>query len=64
MMKAILHITLLLLFIATSPNAFAEKQFYVGGGVGQSYVEQDNVFQDEDFDEEGFAIKAFCWLSI
>lgn len=60
MKKAILNISILLLFIATSSNAFAEKQFYVGGGIGQSYIEQDNVFQNEDFDEEDFAFKAFA----
>lgn len=60
MKKAILHITILFLFITTSSNVFAEKQFYVGGGVGQSYIEQDNVFQNEDFDEEDLALKAFA----
>ena len=60
MFKVIKFFSIIILLNFASTTVFAEKQFYVGGGVGQSYVEQDNVFLNQDFDEEDFAFKAFA----
>ncbi len=41
---------------------YGQQKFYVGGGIGQSNVEEDNVIFSEDFDEEDFAFKVFGGL--
>ena len=38
---------------------YAQQPFYVGGSIGQSYVEEKNVVGGEDFDEEDFGFKVF-----
>ncbi len=45
---------------ALSTIAVAAPPFYVGGSIGQSYVEEDNVLAGEDFEDEDFAFKAFA----
>ena len=50
-------LAILFLTFTLSTFAFAQQPFYVGGGIGQSYVEEDNVASGEDFDEEDFAFK-------
>ncbi len=39
--------------------AYGQQQFYIGGGIGQSYVEEEDVVFNEDFDEEDFGFKVF-----
>lgn len=39
--------------------AYGQQEFYVGASIGQSYVEEDDVIFDEDFDEEDFGFKVF-----
>ncbi len=50
---------ILLFLCACSSVALAETHFYVGGSIGESYVEEDDV-PGEDFDSEDFAFKAFA----
>ena len=50
---------ILFLLCVLSTHSLAQQQFYIGGGIGQSYVEEDDVLGSEDFDEEDFAFKAF-----
>ena len=52
-------LTILFLAFMLSTVALAQLHYYVGGGIGQSYVEEDNVASGEDFDEEDFAYKVF-----
>ncbi len=54
----IILITILLCAVNVSVNA--QQFFYVGGGIGQSYIEQDNVLANEDFEGDDFAYKAFA----
>ena len=51
--------TILLLTFMLSTTAFAQQPYYIGGGIGQSYVEEDNVASGQDFDDEDFAFKLF-----
>jgi len=60
-MKNILSLSAVLLILSTlSTAALAESPFYVGGSIGQSYVEEDNVLPGEDFDDEDFGFKVFA----
>jgi len=60
-MKNILGFSLTLLFISMfTSTVFADSAFYVGGSIGQSYVEEDNALGNEDFDDEDFGFKAFA----
>ena len=58
-MKSILSL-FSIIFILASANVYAEKSFYAGASIGESYVEEDNVLADEDFDDEDFAFKVFA----
>ncbi|MEJ2115950.1 MAG: outer membrane beta-barrel protein [Gammaproteobacteria bacterium] len=49
----------LFLSITFSASVLAAPPFYVGGGIGQSYVEENNVFAGDDFDDEDFGFKVF-----
>ncbi len=51
--------TVLFFACVLSTSALAASSFYVGGGIGQSYVEEDNVLPGEDFEGEDFAFKVF-----
>ena len=51
--------TVLFFACVLSTSALAASPFYVGGGIGQSYVEEDNVLPGEDFEGEDFAFKVF-----
>ncbi len=60
-MKNIFGLSVVLLILSTlSTVVLAEQPFYVGGGIGESYVEEDNVLAGEDFDDEDFGFKAFA----
>jgi opacity protein-like surface antigen len=60
-MKNILGLSAVLLILSTlSTAALAEPPFYVGGSIGQSYVEEDDVLPGEDFDDEDFGFKVFA----
>ena len=59
MKKSVVVLKSLLITCMLVSFAYAQDSFYVGGGIGQSYVEEDNVFAGEDFDEEDFGFKLF-----
>lgn len=59
MKKTFSFFVILLHTLMLSTFASAEQTFYVGGGIGQSFVEEDNVASGQDFDEEDFAFKIF-----
>ena len=64
-MKNIFGFSVVLLVLsALSTSVLAELPFYVGGSVGQSYVEEDNVLAGEDFEDEDFGFKAFAGYRI
>ncbi len=59
-MKNIVSIfTILLLVTVAYTSVYAEKSFYAGASIGESYVEENNVLPGEDFDDEETAFKAF-----
>ncbi len=59
-MKKIFGLFIVLFFACVlSTSVLAASHFYVGGGIGQSYVEEDNVLPGEDFKGEDFAFKVF-----
>lgn len=61
-MKKIFGLFIVLFFacvLSTSALAVSPFYFYVGGGIGESYVEEDNVLPGEDFEGEDFAFKVF-----
>lgn len=60
-MKNIVGIfTILLLVTVANTSVYADKSFYAGASIGESYVEENNVLPGEDFDDEEFAFKAFA----
>ena len=60
-MKNIFGLSVVLLILSTlSTVVLAEHHFYVGGGIGESYVEENNVLAGEDFDDEDLGFKAFA----
>lgn len=50
------------LFLLSMLSTFvlAAPPFYIGGSIGQSYVEENNVLAGEDFEDEDFGFKAFA----
>lgn len=51
--------TLLFLSCMLSTFALAAPPIYIGGSIGQSYVEENNVLAGEDFEDEDFGFKVF-----
>ena len=37
----------------------ADNKFYLGASIGENYIEQDNVFLGEDFDDSDTGYKVF-----
>ncbi len=50
----------LFLLSMLSTSVLAAPHFYIGGSIGQSYVEENNVLAGEDFEDEDFGFKAFA----
>ena len=60
-MKNIFVLFVALVFLSSLSTAvLAAPPFYVGAGIGQSYVEENDVSPGEDFDDEEFGYKAFA----
>ncbi len=49
----------LILSSILSSAVLAAPPYYAGVGIGQSYVEENNVFAGDDFDDEDFGFKVF-----
>ena len=60
-MKNILSLfAILVISCMLSASALAQQPpYYAGAGIGQSYVEEDNIIGGADFDDEDFGFKVF-----